>query len=170
MKKIIFLDFDGVLNTEYYQNYLMSKREQWQDGHGAFFDPEAVQQLKRIIEATNADIVIESSWKYLGFEAMQNMWKERNLPGRVIGITDSSESYSWLLTANLDVIDPAMGHCKGIEIAAWLSNYEIESVRYVIIDDEAVCLESQASNFILANPYDGITEDIANRVIALLNR
>ena len=86
MKKIIFLDFDGVLNTEYYQNYLMSKREQWQDGHGAFFDPEAVQQLKRIIEATNADIVIESSWKYLGFEAMQNMWKERNLPGRVMAL------------------------------------------------------------------------------------
>ena len=27
MKKIIFLDFDGVLNTEHYQNYLMYERK-----------------------------------------------------------------------------------------------------------------------------------------------
>ena len=51
MKKIIFLDFDGVLNTEHYQNYLMYQRQPWQDKHGAFFDPEAVRQLKRIVDA-----------------------------------------------------------------------------------------------------------------------
>ena len=28
MNKIIFLDFDGVLNTEYYQNYLMYQRNE----------------------------------------------------------------------------------------------------------------------------------------------
>ena len=52
MKKIIFLDFDGVLNTEHYQNYLMYQRLPWQDKHGAFFDPEAVRQLKRIVDVT----------------------------------------------------------------------------------------------------------------------
>lgn len=51
MKKIIFLDFDGVLNTEHYQNYLMYQRLPWQDKHGAFFDPETVRQLKRIVDA-----------------------------------------------------------------------------------------------------------------------
>ena len=34
---------------------------------GAFFDPEAVKQLKRIVDVTCADIVIESSWKYLAY-------------------------------------------------------------------------------------------------------
>ena len=53
MKKIIFLDFDGVLNTEHYQNYLMYERKPWQDKHGDFFDPEAVRQLKRIVDVTN---------------------------------------------------------------------------------------------------------------------
>ena len=52
MKKIIFLDFDGVLNTEHYQNYLMYERKPWQDKHGALFDPEAVRQLKRIVDVT----------------------------------------------------------------------------------------------------------------------
>lgn len=169
MKKIIFLDFDGVLNTEYHQNYLMNQKMPWQDKHGAFFDPKAVLQLKRIVDITKADIVIESSWKYLGLAAMQEMWKERDLPGNVIGITDSNASDKWLLNANLDDIDPAMVHCKGIEIASWIAENMRNDVNYVIIDDEYVCLESQIPNFVLTNPHDGITEDIADRVIAILN-
>ena len=62
MKKIIFLDFDGVLNTEHYQNLLQYQGKPWQDEYGAFFDPNAVKQLKRIIDATDADIVVESTW------------------------------------------------------------------------------------------------------------
>ena len=86
MRRIIFLDFDGVLNTEYYQGLLQFQGKQWQDQYGAFFDPRAVRQLKRVIDTTGADIVVESSWKYLGLEAMQELWRVRNLPGRVIDI------------------------------------------------------------------------------------
>lgn len=67
MKKIIFLDFDGVLNTEHNQNMLLYKGKAWKDKHGAFFDLKAVAELNRIVEETKADIVIESSWKYLGW-------------------------------------------------------------------------------------------------------
>ena len=88
----------------------------------------------------------------------------------VIGITDSTASDKWLLNANLDDIDPAMGHCKGMEIASWLADNTRNDVNYVIIDDEYVCLESQVCYFVLTNPHDGITEDIADRVIAILNR
>ena len=101
MKKIIFLDFDGVLNTEYNQNLLMYHGKSWKDKYGAFFDPETVAELKRIIEETNADIVIESSWKYLGLEAMQQMWSDRNMPGKVIDVTPSSATDNMLLNANL---------------------------------------------------------------------
>lgn len=169
MKKIIFLDFDGVLNTEHYQNYLMYERKPWQDKHGALFDPEAVRQLKRIVDVTKAGIVIESSWKYLGLAAMREMWKDRDLPGNLIDITDSSISDNWLLSANLDDIDPAMGHCKGMEIASWLADNTKNDVNYVIIDDEYVCLESQTPHFILTNPYDGITPELADRVIKIFN-
>lgn len=169
MHKIIFLDFDGVLNTEHYQNLLHYQGKAWQDEHGAFFDPEAVMQLKRIIDATRADIVIESSWKYLGLEAMQEMWQARNMPGQVIDITPSSPSDSWLLTANLNDIDSATRHCKGIEIASWLSDNATKDTQYVIIDDEYVILDSQLPHFILTNPYDGITEELADRAISILN-
>ena len=51
MNKIIFLDIDGVLNTEHYQGLLQYQGKPWQDEYGAFFDPNAVKQLKRIIDA-----------------------------------------------------------------------------------------------------------------------
>jgi|GEM_PF-6550758 len=39
MNKILFLDFDGVLNTEYYQGLLQYRGKPWQDEHGTLFDP-----------------------------------------------------------------------------------------------------------------------------------
>ena len=170
MEKIIFLDFDGVLNTEHYQRLLSYQGKAWKDEYGALFDPEAVLQLRRIVEATNADIVIESSWKFYGLEAMQEMWKERNLPGKILDITPSSVSDSWLMTANLDDIDPALGHCKGMEIASWLSDNASKEARYVIIDDECVIMESQSPHFLLADPYNGITAEIADKAISILHR
>ena len=152
MTKIIFLDFDGVLNTEHYQGLLQYQGKPWQDEYGAFFDPKAVKQLKRIIDATDADIVVESSWKYLGLDAMKELWKVRNLPGTIIDITPS-----------------LLGKNKGVEIASWLSEYAKQDIRYVIIDDEYVILDSQLPHFILTNPYEGITEEQANRAISMLN-
>lgn len=152
MSKVLFLDFDGVLNTEYYQGLLQYQGKPWQDEHGALFDPNAVKQLKRIIDATDADIVVESSWKYLGLDAMKELWKVRNLPGKIIDITSS------LVSEN-----------KGVEIASWLSKYAKQDTRYVIIDDEYVILDAQLSHFILTNPYEGITEEQANRAIPMLN-
>lgn len=152
MNKIIFLDFDGVLNTEHYQGLLQYQGKPWQDEYGAFFNPKAVKQLKRIIDATDADIVVESSWKYLGLDAMKELWKVRNLPGTIIDITPS-----------------LLGKNKGVEIASWLSKYAKQDIRYVIIDDEYVILDSQLPHFILTNPYEGITEEQANRAISMLN-
>ncbi len=169
MEKIIFLDIDGVLNTGQYHNYLICQNKPSQDKYGMLFDPKAVRQLKRIVEATRADIIIDSSWKFLGLEVMQEMWKQRNLPGKVIGVTDSVATDNWLLKSNLDDIDPTLGHCKGMEIASWLDDNTKNDVNYVILDDEYVCLESQIPYFVLTNSNYGITEDIADKVIAILN-
>ena len=152
MNKIIFLVIDGVLKTEHYQGLLQYQGKPWQDEYGAFFDPKAVKQLKRIIDATDADIVVESSWKYLGLDAMKELWEVRNLPGTIIDITPS-----------------LLGKNKGVEIASWLSKYAKQDIRYVIIDDEYVILDSQLPHFILTNPYEGITEEQANRAISMLN-
>lgn len=169
MDKIVFLDFDGVLNTEYYQGWLCYRGKPWKDEYGAIFDPVAVAQLKRIIDATNADIVIESSWKQLGLTAMLELWDVRHLPGRVIDITPSSVSDSWLRAANLVESGLEMRYCKGAGIAFWLSNNVAQETRYVIIDDEYVILDAQLPHFILTNPFEGITKEQADTAISILN-
>lgn len=169
VKKVVFLDFDGVLNTEYNQNMLRYHGKAWRDVHGALFDSEAVAQLKRIVDETGAEIVIESSWKYLGLEAMQQMWAERNMPGVVIDITSSSPSDNWLLSANLDDMDPANCNWKGAEIASWIADNLNAEARFVIIDDEYVILDSQYAHFVQTNPYNGITPELADKAIEILN-
>ena len=139
MKNIIFLDFDGVLNTEYYQGVLQFQGKQQRDEYGALFAPGAVRQLKRMIDFTAAEIVISSSWKSLGLAKIQELWMKRNLPGRVIDVT------------------PLYSGNKGDEIAVWLVENATPETRYVVIDDEEVILDSQRSFFIWTNPYEGLT-------------
>jgi hypothetical protein len=99
---------------------------------------------------------------------MKELWEVRGLPGKVIDITLSSVSDECLLNTGLVDLDISMFHSKGMEIASWLS-VKTEDIRYVIIDDEYVILDSQLPHFVLTNPYEGITEEQANKVISILN-
>ena len=61
MKKILFLDFDGVLNTERHHEHCYENGIAPVDRYGYAFDPEAVANLKRIIDETGADIVVSDT-------------------------------------------------------------------------------------------------------------
>ena len=63
MKKVIFLDFDGVLATSRYSTQLDEEGQLWTDCYGSLFDPVCIRNLKSIIDATGADIVATSTWK-----------------------------------------------------------------------------------------------------------
>lgn len=78
MNKYVFLDFDGVLNTEKYQTQLRLEGKYGWDKYGQLFDPEAVGNLKRILDSIpDCWIIIESSWKAEGLKRMKQMWKDR---------------------------------------------------------------------------------------------
>lgn len=63
--KVIFLDIDGVLNV-YPQGF---------DEYGSKFHPHFVENLKCLIEKTEAKILISSTWRFSGLKVMQEMWK-----------------------------------------------------------------------------------------------
>ena len=118
MRKILFLDFDGVLVTERGQKHHLAANGTLRDEHGALFDPLSVDSLRQIIDSTDAEIVVTSTWKMeIGLDGIRQMWRDRDLPGKVIGVTPD--------------IDPIH---RGDEIAAWLDSYG-EDCRYAIIDD-----------------------------------
>lgn len=161
--KIIFLDIDGVLNVCFPAR----------DEFGRLFHPELILNLKRIVDATGAKIVITSTWRSAGLPEMQRMWKLRHLPGEVIGITPYCAQIE-----EEDIEDISLKAERGFEIEEWKIGHSIEA--YVILDDDNDMLESQQNNFVkcsgnITHPdcidigY-GLTSICADIAIEILNK
>lgn len=165
MNKVIFLDIDGVLNTKEFHSKMT--KDTPKDEFGYAFDPVAVANLAHIIEETGAVIVISSSWKFYGVTRLREMWKLRNLPGRVLDITPNTISDDILLNANLEEME--LGVCRGNEIKEWLSKHQGKVSNYVIIDDFDDLLPEQEDHAVITDTLIGVTEWDANKAIMILN-
>lgn len=154
--KIIFLDFDGVMDTAYYDHILSKDGLPCNDSFGVVFDPRCVSNLKEIIDRTGANIVVSSSWKcFMTYKDFLDMWEYRGLPGFVTDVTPT----------------PGTRRKRGDEIDAWLNECKDEC-QYVIIDDldSSNFNEHQLLRLLVVNPYNGIDEDTVQRAIAILNK
>lgn len=165
MAIVIFLDFDGVLNTERWHN--QANREELKDEYGYRFDPIAVSNLRKIVDETGAAIVISSSWKCMGLATMQKMWKDRQLPGKVIDITPNSVSDEFLL--NVDLNDMDLLSIRGQEIKDWLMTNGGCDCKYVIFDDMNDVLQEQEAHFVWVDPAVGITKGNVAQAIRILD-
>lgn len=156
--KVIFLDIDGVLNV------IPQGHDKW----GARFHKHFIDNLRYIIDKTGAKIVISSTWR-MGNElhGMIEMWKERELPGEVVGITPN-----FMLKYKTTL-------CRGKEIDAYLKEHpEIDN--YVIIDDDCDMEPHQLENFVMTSGNSdhpdcidigyGLTKECSEWAIKILNR
>lgn len=151
MKKIIFLDFDGVMVTDRYQEQLMTSGSPLRDEHGVKFDPVCIKNLRQIIDNTDAEIVVISTWKMeMGLNGIRKMWSDRDLPGKVIGITP-----------DIDILH------RGNEIKTWLGK-QTGTVRYAIIDDCPILdffRKEQLPFLFKVDERTGLDEETADRII-----
>lgn len=86
MRKIIFLDIDGVFNCEeWYKKRLTLKN--LPEHPLSEFCPKRIKLFNKLIDATNADIVISSTWRADGKEAMCDLFKKLGIKGNIVGIT-----------------------------------------------------------------------------------
>lgn len=138
MRKIIFLDIDGVLNCEHaYKNGFCRH-----DGiYGHEFYPPSKELINKLIEETGAQVIISSTWRLSGLEEMQNLWKDRGMTGEMIGITCTSHTrYS-----NGD----SDAHFRGLEIDNWLKRERFYDIFYSKEVQRDVCEKSNISNYII---------------------
>lgn len=156
--KVIFLDIDGVLNTEVFIRILHSEglQERIRDEYGHRFDPMAVDMFKWIIEETGAKIVISSTWRMSGLLIMQEMWGKRNLPGEVIGITPNHMRRTGSTLQ------------RGKEIQEWLDCNPVQS--YVIIDDDSDMESHQLPYFVQTDFQYGLTYEKAVKCVDILGK
>lgn len=168
MKKVIFLDFDGVLNTLKYQEFLKKEGKKTQDELCPLFDPEAVNNLKVIVDAVpTANIVINSTWKYEGKEWIDKLWRKRSLPGRVHSVTPCYQPDFSVI--NLEEIPIEMLAGKGYDIKQWIDKYAPSGCQYVILEDDDHFLPEQLPHLIQINDRVGLTEKDAVKAIDILN-
>ena len=152
-KPVIFLDFDGVLNTEQYQAQLAVERKPTKNTWGPLFDPQSVENLQRIIDATDAAIVVSSSWRYAhSLASLRMMWKVRALPGEILDTLACGATYI----------------SRGEEIECWLERNERPD--YVIIDDLDDFSPAQRDYYVETNPIVGLTEADVQKAIEIFKK
>jgi hypothetical protein len=149
--KVIFLDIDGVLNNWKSLKECQARGERTNTHHG--WDPECVEQLRRIVEQTEVEIVISSTWRMFpkqlvdGMEAIDLMY---------IDVTP-------------DLWSDVSKTCRGDEIKDWIDRKgPLDS--YVIIDDDSDMLDEQKPFFVQTSMETGLTSEHANQAIAVMNK
>ena len=133
--KIIFLDIDGVMNSDMYFKSVDTRQN-----NRSRFDPNSVKMITRLIEEFNAIIVISSTWR---FGAKKELAKELKASGLIKHL--HKDWFTPILT---------LGH-RGKEIKMWLDQHP-DIKDYLILDDDDEILEEHHQKFVRTKIYDGM--------------
>lgn len=119
--KVILLDIDGVLNCQEYF-YPLNGTKGYDE-----LDENKVKLLAEIVNATDAKIVLSSTWR-----EMVDVGKDGHPHPIYMYLTDTLAKYGLSIISHT----PIMGFERPLEIHTWLNetSYSIES--FVILDDD----------------------------------
>lgn len=166
---IIFLDVDGVLNSQVFffkRKYLREKRERL--GHYEFnleehdpaneIDPYKVSLLNKIVEATDAKVVVSSTWRRLySLENLRSFLFQKGFCGEIIGITPTKyENYRAQ---------------REKEIFAWLKKHNKKGKHnsFVVLDDQLFNIDKEfPDNFVRTDAKFGLTLKLTKQAINIL--
>ena len=147
--KVIFLDIDGVLNTD-----RAIKRRKNQSDDKIHFDEVALGNLKEIVLATQSKIVISSTWRIhrntnnpLWAAIIDNL-KNIGIENEIIDVTETNE-------------DIKSKNPRWQEIKNWLEKNKSKEISSFLILDDEWSMEELNSNFVRCSPSTGI--DLKNK-------
>ena len=144
--KVIFLDFDGVITIP----------PKW------YLQANLIKNVKKIVDATEAKIVVSSSWRMDTVEETVD-----TIIGRTKRCPRNRMLY-WLVDNIYDITHTYKG-LRGQEIKDWLDEHD-DVDNYVIIDDDNDFYDEQLYHFVQTNYEDGLTEVETKRAIKVLNK
>lgn len=143
--KALFLDVDGVLNC----------MDDIIDQGSLAINDKMLNNLKKIVEKTDAEIVLSSTWRL--FPESRKFLKQK-LESQGLSIMDMTKELPG------KKFSQRVARCE--EIKEWLDRNEV--YRFAIIDDDDDA--EIEGNFFLTNCVEGLTDNIAEMVIEHLNR
>lgn len=179
MNKFLFLDVDGVLNSDE-----MAKRKDCPRCHQLLgIDKKAVKLLKQIVDATEAKIVLVSSWKksfdnfkrqgYKVIALEEYYYVDEIERCGVLGKYLSNKLYEQKLKV-FDTTSKYEGNPnrRGTGILKYLEANPADG--YVILDDENFQdyqgRPAILDHLVMTNYVTGLTEDDVKKAIDILNK
>jgi hypothetical protein len=170
--KCIFLDHDGVicLPEQFGRRRKFTPSDGWKSVFDGF-DPKAVKVLNKILEATDAEIVISSDWRFHGdLELLQQVYRDCGVIKVPIGMTTkgpvrSPDDFPWFIVTELE-------QTRSLEILRYLRDHP-EITKWVAVDDLDMSVRNGwgLTNFVLTpRSYEGIKQvGIKDKIIKFLN-
>ena len=159
--KIIFLDVDGVLNSN----------DRDEVFHGMIgIEDEKVHRLAEIVTKTGAEIVLSSSWR-IDWERVES---KQDLPLMGRYLVEKLEKYNLKILSKTDSINMSQ---RGVEIKTWIQNAEADGIdveSFCIIDDELFdyAEEGLTNHLVKTSFYDspgGLQDTHVAQAIKILN-
>ena len=165
--KLIFLDIDGVLNSDVYMETPFYQDEVKSHGindyksyavvlraHHTHLDPSAVQLLNQLVKDSGAEVILSSTWRLrYSLEEMNDMLKKRGATFQIIGTTPSIKR---------------QGTKRGSEVSLFLSKLEEQPESFVILDDIDQFPHHRA-NFVRTPEKTGLTKEYVEKALKILN-
>ena len=151
--KVIFLDLDGVANSNKFITHLRQTNSPIRYKPDQWIDPVAVERLNRITDTTKANIVISSSWRldFPGTTGITNHLKPFGITGKIIGVTKY------------------LGADRGSEIQRYLDENKDKNIdKFIILDDNSD-MEDLIDYLIQTSFEDGLLDEHVELAIKLLN-
>ena len=149
--KVIFLDFDGVLNSVKYVALCGQ--------YGVVLNPAKMELLKQIVDATAAKIVLTTSWR--------EHWEKDPALCTDTGLQINERFAQY----GLQIYDktPRIRLSREAEFSYWLGQHpEVQS--FVVLDDMFLSADFLQGHFIrTSNYFDGLEEADARQAIEILN-
>ena len=152
--KVIFLDIDGVLNSNF-----------WNDTHqreisdGTLIDEEKVMLFGQLIRNTNAKVILHSGWKFWldsevkplcrEAEHLISMLKKEGI--KVDGVTPDYTTEEIRKSKKFSLV-------KASEILAWVSQHD-NVEKWIVIDDLDLHNEEIRKHQILTDASIGLTAE-----------
>lgn len=148
--RVVFLDIDGVLNSEdfYVRRHNLIKNGLCKEN--SHIDPRSVEYLNEITDATDAVIVLSSSWRF--DRGIESLLAIAGVKARIIGKTPYANSRH-----------------RGTEINKWLVENGNSVENYVILDDDDDFLDCQRPHLVQTNAGGkGLDKDARDKCVEIL--
>lgn len=165
--KVIFLDFDGVLNSDQTEVEASSIHPY------LYLDPQLVKRVQQICDQTGAVIVLSTSWRtrihsswaqesYLSLDELREALLSAGLTAEVIDVTPDLAREDYIGRTDLTIWRCPPRHR---EIVAWVEKNKPTS--FVVLDDD---INAKIENHFVHTCYKkGITIEDVQKAVNILN-